>query len=141
MAYFQKNWVNSWRVLQWKMLVYVFYDHLVYCTVIWYIFCGNVGYFMVIWYSFPVLVCCTKKNMATLGTNRGCNIKTDPDGPEFRRGCQMVCIFSYQKYPSLGLTSRALEWKRLIFFTAITAIWYSYLNYLHCVHIFYGNLV
>jgi hypothetical protein len=42
---------------------------------IWYIlrpfgiFCGHLGYFMVIWYIFhPVLVCCTKKNLATLLT-------------------------------------------------------------------------
>jgi hypothetical protein len=37
------------------------------------IFSGNLVYFMVLWYIlwsfgifFPVLVCCTKKNMATL---------------------------------------------------------------------------
>jgi hypothetical protein len=30
------------------------------------IFCGKLVYFMVIWYIFPVLVCCTKTNMATL---------------------------------------------------------------------------
>jgi hypothetical protein len=49
-----------------------FYDHLVYFAAICYtlwpfgIFCGNLVYFMVIWYIFPVLVCCTKKNLATL---------------------------------------------------------------------------
>jgi hypothetical protein len=26
-------------------------------------------YFMAIWYSFPVLVCCIKKNLATLADN------------------------------------------------------------------------
>jgi hypothetical protein len=30
------------------------------------IFCGHLVYFMVIWYIFPVLVCCAKKNLATL---------------------------------------------------------------------------
>jgi hypothetical protein len=37
----------------------------------WYIlwtfglFCSHLVYFMVIWYIFPVLLCCTKKNLAT----------------------------------------------------------------------------
>jgi hypothetical protein len=41
----------------------IFYGHLVYFTAIWHafwtfgIFCGN---------FFPVLVCCTKKNLATM---------------------------------------------------------------------------
>jgi hypothetical protein len=30
------------------------------------IFIGDVRYFMTIWYIFPVLVSCTKKNLATL---------------------------------------------------------------------------
>jgi hypothetical protein len=30
------------------------------------IFCVRSVFFMVIWYIFPVLVCCTKKNPATL---------------------------------------------------------------------------
>jgi hypothetical protein len=67
MVYFQtKNHYlgNFWRVLQWKMLVYF--------TAIWpilqqfRIFCDHLAYFMVIWYSFPVLVCSTDKNLATL---------------------------------------------------------------------------
>jgi hypothetical protein len=29
-------------------------------------FCGHMVYFMVIWYIVPVLVCCTKKNLAAL---------------------------------------------------------------------------
>jgi hypothetical protein len=39
---------------------------------IWYIlwqfgiFCGILVYFVAIWYIFPVLVCCTKKNLAVL---------------------------------------------------------------------------
>jgi hypothetical protein len=36
----------------------IFYGHLAYFVAIWYIF-GNL-------YVFPVLVCCTKKNLATL---------------------------------------------------------------------------
>jgi uncharacterized membrane protein YesL len=30
------------------------------------IFCGHLLYFVVIWYIFPVLVCYTNKNLATL---------------------------------------------------------------------------
>jgi hypothetical protein len=47
----------------------IFCGHLVYVVAIWYIlwpfgiFCGHLAYFMVI---FPVLVCCPKKNLATL---------------------------------------------------------------------------
>jgi hypothetical protein len=52
------------KVLQWKMMVYFiaiwsFYGHLVYFTAIWSIL-WLFGIF------FPVLVCCTKKNLATL---------------------------------------------------------------------------
>jgi hypothetical protein len=67
MAYFQNKNPNLGefrRVLEWKMLVY--------CITIW-SFCGHLvyilsysEYFMVIWYIFPVLVCCTKKNLAIL---------------------------------------------------------------------------
>jgi hypothetical protein len=28
------------------------------------IFCGQLVYFKVIWYAVPLLVCCTKKNLA-----------------------------------------------------------------------------
>jgi hypothetical protein len=69
----------------------IFCGHLVYFVVIWYIlwsfgiFCGHLVYFVVIWYilwSFgifygdlvhlfvPVLVCYTKKNLATLFCSR-----------------------------------------------------------------------
>jgi hypothetical protein len=56
-----------------------FYGHLVYFMAIWYIlwpfgpFYGQLVFFMAIWYIlwlfgilFPVLVCCHKKNLATL---------------------------------------------------------------------------
>jgi hypothetical protein len=58
------NLGEFWRALDWKMLIYfmatwnilwtfgVFYDLLV--------------HFVSIWYIFPVLVSCTKKNLATL---------------------------------------------------------------------------
>jgi hypothetical protein len=64
---------NFWRALQWKMLVYFMdnplvyfrYGHLVYFTynhLVYFmdIFCGYLVTF------FPVLICCTKKNLATL---------------------------------------------------------------------------
>jgi hypothetical protein len=56
-------WYFCLRASEWKMLVYsraicVFGAHLV--------------YFMVIWYTFPVWVCCAKKNLATLYVFRIC---------------------------------------------------------------------
>jgi hypothetical protein len=56
-AYFQTknpNLGNFSRVFRWKMWVYFKF--------IWY-FCGHLLYFL---YFFPVLVCSTKKNLATL---------------------------------------------------------------------------
>jgi hypothetical protein len=50
--------------------------HLVYFMVIWSILwsfgllCGRLVYFVVVWNIFPVLVCCTKKNLATLQLGR-----------------------------------------------------------------------
>jgi hypothetical protein len=75
--------------LQWTMLVY--------CTAIWTIlrpfgiFCGILEYFMVIWYIlwqfgifyghfgmfFPVLLCCTQKNLATPGSTFECMRRGD----------------------------------------------------------------
>jgi hypothetical protein len=43
------------------------YEHLVYLRP-FYFFYGHLVYCMVIWYIFHVLVCCTKKNLATLPT-------------------------------------------------------------------------
>jgi hypothetical protein len=64
MAYFQtKNpdLGKFWRLLQRKMLVY----YMAVWSILWLfgIFCDQLVYFMVIWY---ILVCCTKKNLATL---------------------------------------------------------------------------
>jgi hypothetical protein len=50
----------------------IFYGHLSYFMGIWPIlwpvgiFYAPLFYFIVIWYIFPILVCCTKKNLATL---------------------------------------------------------------------------
>jgi hypothetical protein len=63
------NLGKFWRILQGKMLVY--------SMAIWSIllsfgtFCGHLVYFMVIWYIFPVLVYCTKINLATLPVSQG----------------------------------------------------------------------
>jgi hypothetical protein len=68
MVYFQTknpNLCHFWRVFQWKMLIY-FMDIWSIFAAIWYtlrtfgIVCGNLVIFS------PVLVCCTKKNLATL---------------------------------------------------------------------------
>jgi hypothetical protein len=63
-----------YRVFQWKLFVYLWpfglsYGRLAYFGAIY------VVYFMVIWYIFPVLVCCTKKNLATLIQRSVLNIK------------------------------------------------------------------
>jgi hypothetical protein len=69
MVYFQtKNRTlgQFWRALQWKTIVY-FVD-------IWSILrpfdilFGHLVYFVVIWYIFPLLVNCTKINLATLAS-------------------------------------------------------------------------
>jgi hypothetical protein len=68
MAYFQtknQNLGNFWRALQWEMLVYVLYGRLVYVLCI-----RAFGIF------FPVLVCCTKKNLATLDPEKSQCYKT-----------------------------------------------------------------
>jgi hypothetical protein len=60
------NLGKFWRVLHWKMLVYIFYGHFVHFTVFWYILwsfgivCGHLVNFFPFWYVW------TKKNLATL---------------------------------------------------------------------------
>jgi hypothetical protein len=73
MAYFQtKNpdLGKFWRVLQWKMLVFYIYAHLVYFTTIRYCYFATNRYIyvvcMVIWYILTFLVGCSEKNLATL---------------------------------------------------------------------------
>jgi hypothetical protein len=70
MAKFQTKNTNLGKflsLLQWKMLVN-FMTILVYFTAIWYILwqsgiiCGH----LVFWYIFPMVACCTNKNLATL---------------------------------------------------------------------------
>jgi hypothetical protein len=46
----------------------ILYGHSVYFTAIWYVL-RPFGIFYVFWYIFPVLVCCSKKNLATLFHN------------------------------------------------------------------------
>jgi hypothetical protein len=63
MVYFQTKVPNLgyiWSAFDWKMSVYF--------MAIWnrYVYNRHSGYCMVIWYIFPVLVSCTKKNLATL---------------------------------------------------------------------------
>jgi hypothetical protein len=59
----------------------LFYGHLDYCMAIWSIswsfgiFYGHFIYFVAIWYIFPVLVCWTKKNLATLYPTRFSSVR------------------------------------------------------------------
>jgi hypothetical protein len=68
-----------WSVLHWIILVHF----MVICSILlpfglhilrpFDIVCGNLVYFILIWYIFPILVRCTKKNLATLILGRyGC---------------------------------------------------------------------
>jgi hypothetical protein len=63
-----------WRALEWKLLVNLMAikNILAIRYILWpcCIFCGHLVYFVVIWYIFPVLVCCTKKNLETLTRTR-----------------------------------------------------------------------
>jgi hypothetical protein len=58
------NLGKFWRVLQWKMLVYFMDTRSILRSFV--IFYGHLVYFVVIWHIFPVLVFCTKKNLAAL---------------------------------------------------------------------------
>jgi hypothetical protein len=61
MVYFQTknpNLGKFWSALQWNMLVNFIAIHM-YFTAVWYILWP-------FWSIFPVLVCCTKKNLATM---------------------------------------------------------------------------
>jgi hypothetical protein len=65
--YFQTknpNLGKSWRILQWKILVYFMAIWSIFCPFC--IFYGTLVYFVVIWYIFSVLVYCINKNLATL---------------------------------------------------------------------------
>jgi hypothetical protein len=56
-----------WRVLQWKLLVCVSYGNLVHFKAVWYIIRPFVlVHLLVILNIFSVLVCCSKKNLATV---------------------------------------------------------------------------
>jgi hypothetical protein len=61
------NLGKFWRVLQWAMLLNLLSISsnllsygLLYCHLV---------YFIAIWYIFPILVCCAKKNLATLNAS------------------------------------------------------------------------
>jgi hypothetical protein len=65
LPYTKKYTTLVWRAFEWKILVYF--------IAIWNIFrplgigiLWPFGHFVVIWYDLPILVNCTKKNLATL---------------------------------------------------------------------------
>jgi hypothetical protein len=55
--------VGRWHIFKPKIPIWVNFEGS--CT-----FYGHVAYSMVIWYSFPVLVSCTKKNLAALNSTK-----------------------------------------------------------------------
>jgi hypothetical protein len=77
----------------------IFYGHLIYFVAIWYIL-RPFGVFRGIWDIFIVLVCCTKKNLATLFQNTEfCAQK--------RIGVQENCHFSaFENYKFLAIFSK-----------------------------------
>jgi hypothetical protein len=82
MVYFQNKNANLGKFRLAKKDVGKFYGYFVYFTAIWYIlwpfgiFSGHFGIF------FPVLVCCTKKNLATPENT----LKTPPNQVETLTG-------------------------------------------------------
>jgi hypothetical protein len=58
------NLGQFWRALDWKMFVYF----MAIWSILWRfgIFCDHLVHFVFIRFIFPVLVSCTKKNLATL---------------------------------------------------------------------------
>jgi hypothetical protein len=52
-------WKTFWKALECEFLIYLNLD-------IWNILRLSVIYVVLIWYIFHVLVCCTKRNLATL---------------------------------------------------------------------------
>jgi hypothetical protein len=71
MVYFQTknpNLGNFWRVLQLMMLVHFMAIRTILLPLG--IFYGHLVHFVVIWNIFPVLVYCTKKNLATQALRR-----------------------------------------------------------------------
>jgi hypothetical protein len=78
MAYFptkNPDLGKFWRVLQWNMLVY----NMSISSILWIfgLFYGYLVYVIVIWYIFPVLVCCTGKNLATLASSTTSEIESN----------------------------------------------------------------
>jgi hypothetical protein len=97
-AYFQTkdpNLGKFWRDLQWKILAYVVY--------IWPfgLFYGHMIYFMVTYLVyFPVLVCCTKKNLATAHPTRLCLVTEQ----HCLSHMAFFSIINEQEYPTLDVT-------------------------------------
>jgi hypothetical protein len=127
-----------WRVLQWKIWVYLMEIWSTYFT-------ANLVYFVVIWYMcFLVLVSCTNKNLAALllSRKRHC-IVSGLQGSDYIRsseprradnqGRQMAAFET--KNPDLGKFLRAFDWKKLIYFMHIwNILWIFGKVYDHLVH-------
>jgi hypothetical protein len=62
----KNNLGNFWRALPRLESVYTVYIHIAIWNILW-----RFWIFLTIWYIFPVLVSCTKKNLATLDESNG----------------------------------------------------------------------
>jgi hypothetical protein len=65
MVNFQTQTSQFGKILESIAMYGIWYGHFVYLRPNG-IFYGHLVHFVVIWYIFPVLVCCTEENMATL---------------------------------------------------------------------------
>jgi hypothetical protein len=107
-----------------------FYCHLVHFTAIWFILltfgthCGHLVYFVVIWYIFPVLVCCTTKNLATLFLYRYIRVTSTllaynlvrPEHPV----CSHMCLYLQFDRRLTGRLRKLLSHARLLFVTRLS---------------------
>jgi hypothetical protein len=96
----------------------------------------------------PVLVSCTKKNLATLVVSlKSSGFETRSyffstginDNVPRKQGCQMV--YFRTKNPNFGIFWRVLQWKLLVYFMAIWSIFRPFWYILWRLGIFCNHLV
>jgi hypothetical protein len=126
----------------------VYFVAMLYISLPFGIFFGNWVYFWAIWYIFPVLVCCTKKHLATLigpqlhnysrrSPENLAAIRSWPTMMDFgnEAGLPDGPVYFQTKNPSLGKFLEGLGSRKRMIYSM--AIW----NILRPFGIFYGHLV
>jgi hypothetical protein len=102
------NWVHLIAIWYILWLFGIFCGHLLYFMVIWNIlwsfgiFCGHLVYLMAMWnilwafgifVVFPFLVCCTKKNLATLVAEEGLHMVEFSLNNSCKSGTAKICTY------------------------------------------------